>query len=93
MDNSAMRSVSTKQLSIANTARKYPYEALTVLHPNLDLHWLWEASLRVRKNAATGIDNQSYADYEEGKQEGLKGGGTVLVWATRSRRYAIYRVV
>lgn len=72
MDNRDMRSVSTKQLSIANTARKYPHEALTVLHPNLDLHWLWEASLRVRKNAATGIDNQSYSDYEEDKQDRLR---------------------
>ena len=66
-----MKSVSTKQLSIANTAKKYPQEALTVLHPNLDLHWLWEASLRVRKSSASGVDNQTYADYEEGKQDRL----------------------
>ena len=72
MANRDMKSVSTKQLSIANTAKKYPGEALTVLHPNLDLHWLWEASLRVRKTGAAGIDNQSYADYEEGKQDRLR---------------------
>lgn len=48
-----MESVSAKQLSIANAAKKYPYEPITVLHPNLDLHWLWEASLRVRKASAT----------------------------------------
>jgi group II intron reverse transcriptase/maturase len=38
----------------------------------MDLHWLWEASLRVRKTSAAGIDNQSYADYEEGKQDRLR---------------------
>ena len=71
MDTRDMKSVSTKQLSIANTAKKYPYEPITVLHPNLDLHWLWEASLRVRKNSASGVDNQTYVDYEDGKQERL----------------------
>ena len=71
MDNRDMKSVSTKQLSIANTAKKYPHEPITVLHPKLDLHWLWEASLRVRKNSASGVDNQTYADYEEGRQERL----------------------
>lgn len=71
MDNRDMKSVSTKQLSIANTAKRYPHEPITVLHPNLDLHWLWEASLRVRKNSASGVDNQTYADYEEGRQERL----------------------
>ncbi len=71
MDTRDMKSVSTKQLSIANTAKKYPHEPITVLHPNLDLHWLWEASLRVRKNSASGVDNQTYADYEDGRQERL----------------------
>jgi len=37
----------------------------------MDLHWLWEASLRVRKNSAVGVDNQSYADYEQNKQDRL----------------------
>jgi RNA-directed DNA polymerase len=72
MDNRAMRSVSTKQVSIANTARKYPHEAITVLHPYLDEHWLWEASDRVRKNSASGVDRQGHADYELGKEERLK---------------------
>jgi group II intron reverse transcriptase/maturase len=72
MDNRDMKSVSTKQLSIANTAKKYPHEAITVLHPNLDEHWLWEASARVRKSGATGVDDQSYAGYEEGKAQRLK---------------------
>ena len=67
-----MRSVSTKQLSIANTARKYPHEAITVLHPYLDEHWLWEASDRVRKNSASGVDRQGHADYELGKEVRLK---------------------
>ena len=39
MDDRDMKSVSTKQLSIANTAKKYRHEPITVLHPNLDLHW------------------------------------------------------
>ncbi len=72
MNNRVMRSVSTKQVSIANTAKKYPQEALTVLHPNLDEHWLWEASNLVRKDSAPGVDKQSASDYEEGKDERLK---------------------
>lgn len=71
MDNRDMKSVSSKQLSIANTAKRYPHEPITVLHPYLDLHWLWEASLRVRKNSASGVDNQTYADYADGRQERL----------------------
>ena len=72
MDNRDMRSVSTKQLSIANTAKKYPHEAVTVLHPKIDEHWLWEASARVRKSGACGVDGQSYAEYEKGKAQRLK---------------------
>ena len=48
---------------------KYSQEALTVLHPYMDVHWLWEASQRVRKNSAVGVDNESYADYERNKQD------------------------
>ena len=72
MNNRVMRSVSTKQISIANTAKKYPREAITVLHPYLDEHWLWEAVNRVRKDCASGVDKQSHADYENGKAERLK---------------------
>ncbi len=72
MDNRDMKSVSTKQLSIANTVKKYPHESITVLHPNLNEHWLWEASARVRKSGACGVDGQSHADYEEGKARRLK---------------------
>jgi group II intron reverse transcriptase/maturase len=72
MDNRDMKSVSTKQLSIANTAKKYPHEALTVLHPKMDEHWLWEASTRVRRNGASGVDGQTAADYEQGKSQRLK---------------------
>ena len=43
-----------------------------MLHPNLDEHWLWEASNLVRKDSASGVDNQSALDYEEGKSERLK---------------------
>lgn len=67
-----MGGASTKQPGIANTAKKYPHEAITVPHPYMDPHWLWEASLRVRKNSAAGIDEQSYADYEEGKRQRLR---------------------
>ena len=72
MDNRDMKSVSTKQLGIANTAKKYPHEAITVLHPHLDEHWLWEASQRVRKSGAVGVDGQSHADYEKDKAQRLK---------------------
>lgn len=83
MDNRDMKSVSTKQLSIAHTAMKYSQEALTVLHPYMDVHWLWEASQRVRKNSAVGVDNESYADYEHNKQERL----TVLLGKAKDGSY------
>ena len=38
----------------------------------MDKHWFWEASNRVRKDCASGVDNQSHADYENGKAERLK---------------------
>lgn len=83
MDNRDMKSVSTKQLSIAHTAMKYSQEALTVLHPYMDVHWLWEASQRVRRNSAVGVDNESYADYERNQQERL----TVLLGKAKDGSY------
>ncbi|MCH2156144.1 MAG: hypothetical protein MK080_09090 [Opitutales bacterium] len=72
MDHRTIQSVSTKQLSIANTAKRYPHEAINLLHPKMDEHWLWEASQRVSKSGASGIDGQSYTDYQKDKGARLK---------------------
>ena len=38
---------------------------LTTLSHHMDLNWMCEAYRQVRKNAATGIDGQTVAQYSE----------------------------
>jgi RNA-directed DNA polymerase len=55
--------VSTKQQQIAELAKQDPQMGLFSLAHHIDLRWLYEAYLRVRKNGATGVDGQTAADY------------------------------
>jgi group II intron reverse transcriptase/maturase len=55
--------VSTKQQQIAELARQDPQRGLFSLAHHIDLRWLHEAYLRVRKDGATGVDGQTAADY------------------------------
>ena len=55
--------VSTKQQQIAELAKQNPQMGLFSLAHHINLRWLYEAYLRVRKNGATGVDGQTAADY------------------------------
>jgi RNA-directed DNA polymerase len=55
--------VSTKQQRIAELARQSPQMGFTSLAHHIDLHWLHEAYLRVRPDAAPGVDGQTIRDY------------------------------
>jgi RNA-directed DNA polymerase len=55
--------VFTKQQQIAELAKQDPQMGLFSLAHHIDLRWLYEAYLRVRKNGATGVDGQTAADY------------------------------
>ena len=55
--------VSTKQQQIAELAKQDPQMGLFSLAHHIDLRWLYEAYLRVRIDAATGVDGQTAADY------------------------------
>src|SRR5437879_13305481 len=54
--------VSTKQQRIAQLAQQAPSMGFFSLAHHIDLRWLYEAYLRVRKNGATGVVGQTPAD-------------------------------
>ncbi len=55
--------VSTKQQRIAELAKQSPEMGFTSLAHHIDLHWLYEAYLRVRPDGAAGVDGQTAAGY------------------------------
>jgi RNA-directed DNA polymerase len=55
--------VSTKQQRIAELAKQSPQMGFFSLAHHIDLRWLYEAYLRVRADAATGVDGQTAQDY------------------------------
>ncbi len=67
-----MQSVSSRQRRIVLAAQKHRHEPLIALNHHLDLNWLAEAYLRVRKDAAPGVDGQTVAEYGENLTENLK---------------------
>jgi len=66
-------SVLTKLQRIARLAREAPQRALLSLAHYIDLEFLREAFRRTRKDAATGVDGQSGADYGAHLEENLQG--------------------
>ena len=68
--------VLTKLRRVAELARGAPDMAFTSLSHHIDVEFLKEAHARTRKNAASGVDGQTAADYQqdlEGNLQGLLG--------------------
>ena len=58
--------VFTGQERIATLARQMPDKALHSLSRYLDENWLLTACFRTRQDGATGIDNETFADFQIG---------------------------
>lgn len=58
---------------------------ITTLAHHVDVHWMYEAYRRTRKNGAAGIDGKTAADFEENLEENLK----VLVERLKSGRFRV----
>lgn len=63
--------VSTRQQQIAELAKQDPQRGLFSLAHHIDLRWLYEAYLRVRKDGATGVDGQTAADFSAHLRDNL----------------------
>ena len=75
--------VYTRQQRIAELARQSPRMGFTSLNHHLDLHWLFEAYQRTRKDGATGVDGQTAKDYEAN----LRGNLQALLDRAKSGTY------
>ena len=64
--------ISTKQVAIAELARKAPQMVLTTLAHQIDAQWLQEAYRRTRKSAAAGVDGVTAEQYEANLTENLE---------------------
>lgn len=62
-----MEEVSTKQKLIAKTAKEHADKALTNLHHYIDEEWLEESLKRLNRSSATGVDGETYQQYEDEK--------------------------
>jgi RNA-directed DNA polymerase len=62
-----MDQVSTKQLQIAERARRYTGEALTVLQNFIDEEWLAESLRELNKKSAAGVDGKRWEEYDRNK--------------------------
>ena len=65
-------SVSTKLERIAQLARQMPGVALRTLAHHIDLSWMFAAYLYTRKDAATGVDGTTAAEYAKDLQGNLQ---------------------
>lgn len=63
---------STKLQRVAELARQAPEMAFTSLSHHVDIEFLHEAHLRVRKDGAVGIDGQTAAEYAVRLEENLQ---------------------
>ena len=62
---SSPENVSTKLRKVAELAKQAPEMVFTTLAHHIDLVFLKEAFYLTRKDAATGVDQQTAAEYEE----------------------------
>lgn len=70
-ETSSSDSVYTKQQRIAELARRNPDMVLTTLAHHMDMNWFREAYRRTRKSGASGVDEQTAADYERDLERNL----------------------
>ena len=61
----------TKELQIAERARKFKHEALTNLQQFIDLELLEESYQKLNKQSSPGVDGKSWHDYAEEKSQRL----------------------
>ena len=66
-----MASVYTKQQRIAKLAKEHPGMVFTTLAHHIDMDWLKEAFLQVRRDGAVGVDDQTWQDYAQNWEENL----------------------
>ena len=69
----SLGSISTKLERIAELAKEQPARVFSSVHHGIDMEWLREAMRRVRKDAAVGVDGQSWTDYEANLEGNLQG--------------------
>jgi RNA-directed DNA polymerase len=75
--------MSTVEMQIAERARNYPEEAITNLHQFIDEEFLHECYGTLNKQSASGIDEQTWKDYNELRKERIPQ----LVTAFKSGTY------
>ena len=86
-----METMSTVEMQIAKRSKEHPKEALTNLHSFIDIEMLHESFASLNKKGASGVDGQTWNDYEEQREERIPQ----LLAAFKSGRYrapAIRRV-
>jgi RNA-directed DNA polymerase len=75
--------MSTVEMQIAARARNYPEEALTNLHQFIDEELLHECYALLNKQSASGVDRQTWEDYNKERKERIPQ----LVTAFKSGNY------
>ncbi len=78
-----MKDVSTVEMQIAARARQHPEGTLTNLHDFIDERMLYESFGMLNKKGASGVDQQTWRDYDEKKGERIPA----LMSAFRSGTY------
>jgi RNA-directed DNA polymerase len=73
----------TVEMQIADRARKHRDEALTNLHEFIDEQMLHASFLELNKNAAAGVDGETWRSYDVKREEGIPQ----LLTAFRSGKY------
>lgn len=66
-----MAKMSTKEVQIAERAKRYASEPLTNLHNFIDEAFLLESFQMLNKKGASGVDGETWASYDEEKDQRL----------------------
>ena len=64
-----MEQMLTVEMQIANRSKKYPKEALTNLHEFIDEQMLHSSYLELNKEAAGGVDGETWSSYGQKWEE------------------------